>query len=65
MAAKMFPAADIELVVMVRIMKMISKALIHTRPVMVDIKTSIGLPIRAAATLLTVPPPKPPAPPEL
>eukprot|EP00959_Pyramimonas_sp_CCMP1952_P270866 5662682-Pyramimonas_sp.AAC.1 len=63
MAAKMFPAVDIELVAMVRSMKIISRALIHTRPVRVDIRTSIGLPIRAAATLLAAPPPEPPAPP--
>eukprot|EP00976_Prorocentrum_cordatum_P044078 891890-Prorocentrum_minimum.AAC.1 len=60
----MFPAVDIELVAMERSMKIISRALIHTRPVRVDIRTSIGLPIRVEAKLLTALPPEPPAPPE-
>eukprot|EP00959_Pyramimonas_sp_CCMP1952_P265195 5545506-Pyramimonas_sp.AAC.1 len=47
----MFPAVDIELVAMERIMKIISMALIHTRP-----------PIRVEANLLTAPPPEPRAP---
>lgn len=64
MAAKMLPAVDIELVAMVMSMKIISRALIHTRPVRVDISTSIGLPIRAAANLLAAPPPAPPVPQE-
>eukprot|EP00959_Pyramimonas_sp_CCMP1952_P375466 7863951-Pyramimonas_sp.AAC.1 len=63
MAAKMFPAVDIELVAMERSMNIISRALIHTRPVRVDIRTSMGLPITVEANLLTAPPPEPPAPP--
>eukprot|EP00959_Pyramimonas_sp_CCMP1952_P033517 703656-Pyramimonas_sp.AAC.1 len=64
MAAKMFPADDIELVAMVNsIQQTRSKAFIQRRPVRVDARQSKGLPIRHVVTLLMTPPPKPPAPP--